>query len=150
MWCNRASGSNRRSNKRAEYFSAVTFTFRAPTRIDFGGGWTDVPPYDVEEGGYVCNVAIARYATVQVTALPEASAAAELVVQRPGDRALLAAVARRHGLRGARLSLASDFPVAAGLGGSSAAGVAAIGAALRWRGQSKSRAEIAEASRELE
>lgn len=128
----------------------MTFTFRAPTRIDFGGGWTDVPPYDVEQGGFVCNVAISRYATVEVSPLAEASAAAELVVQRDGDRALLAAVARRYGVRGARLTLTNDFPVAAGLGGSSAAGVAAIAAALKWRNETRSRSEIAEASRELE
>lgn len=128
----------------------MTFTFRAPTRIDFGGGWTDVPPYDVEQGGFVCNVAISRYATVQVSALPEASATAELVVRREGDRALLAGVARRYGVRGARLSLVNDFPVAAGLGGSSAASVAAIAAALKWRNETRSRSEIAEASRELE
>ena len=128
----------------------MTFSFRAPTRIDFGGGWTDVPPYDVEQGGFVCNVAISRYATVQVSPLAEASAAAELVVQRDGDRALLAAVVRRYGVRGARLTLTNDFPVAAGLGGSSAAGVAAIAAALKWRNETRSRSEIAEASRELE
>ena len=40
-----------------------TLVARAPTRIDFGGGWTDVPPYPEEEGGCVCNVAITRYAT---------------------------------------------------------------------------------------
>ena len=40
---------------------------RAPTRIDFGGGWTDVPPYSDEVGGFVCNLAIARYANVTVT-----------------------------------------------------------------------------------
>ena len=42
---------------------AETIVTRAPTRIDFGGGWTDVPPYSDEMGGYVCNVAISRYAT---------------------------------------------------------------------------------------
>ena len=36
---------------------------RAPTRLDFGGGWTDVPPYTEREGGAVCCVAITRYAT---------------------------------------------------------------------------------------
>jgi D-glycero-alpha-D-manno-heptose-7-phosphate kinase len=128
----------------------VTFTFRAPTRIDFGGGWTDVPPYDAEQGGFVCNVAISRYATVHVSPLGEASAAAELVVQRTGDRALLAAVARKYDVRGARISLVNDFPVAAGLGGSSAASVAAIAAALKWSGDTRSRSEIAEASRQLE
>jgi D-glycero-alpha-D-manno-heptose-7-phosphate kinase len=128
----------------------VSFTVRAPTRVDFGGGWTDVPPYDAEQGGFVCNVAISRYATVQITAGADASAPAELVVQREGDRALLRAVARKYDVRGARISLTNDFPVAAGLGGSSAAGVAAIAAALKWLGENRSRAEIAEASRALE
>jgi len=43
-----------------------TLVARAPTRIDFGGGWTDVPPYPAERGGFVCNVAIDRYATVTI------------------------------------------------------------------------------------
>jgi D-glycero-alpha-D-manno-heptose-7-phosphate kinase len=128
----------------------VEFAIRAPTRIDFGGGWTDVPPYDVEQGGFVCNVAISRYATVRVSAGRDPEADAEFSVASPGDAALLRAAARRYGVRGARLSLTSDFPVAAGLGGSSAAGVAAVAAMMRWLGQSASRAEIAEASRDLE
>ena len=41
---------------------------RAPARLDLGGGWTDVPPYCDEAGGRVCNVAIARLATVRPTA----------------------------------------------------------------------------------
>jgi D-glycero-alpha-D-manno-heptose-7-phosphate kinase len=41
---------------------------RAPARLDFGGGWTDVPPYCDAEGGTVCNLAIARYATVRLSA----------------------------------------------------------------------------------
>jgi D-glycero-alpha-D-manno-heptose-7-phosphate kinase len=126
------------------------FTIKAPTRIDFGGGWTDVPPYDVEQGGFVCNVAISRYASASFEALPDPASPPDLVVERHGDRALLAAVARRYELRGARITLTNDFPVAAGLGGSSAAGVATIAGALRWRGESRSRAEIAEMSRALE
>ena len=125
-------------------------TVRAPTRIDFGGGWTDVPPYDVEQGGFVCNVAISRYATVRMSAGPNADAPPEFVVERDADRALLRAVARKFELRGARISITNDFPVAAGLGGSSAAGVAAIAAALKWNGKKRSRPRIAEASRELE
>src|SRR6185503_4267267 len=39
---------------------------RAPTRIDLGGGWTDVPPYCDREGGFVCNVAITRYSVVRL------------------------------------------------------------------------------------
>jgi D-glycero-alpha-D-manno-heptose-7-phosphate kinase len=143
----------RAEQKPTQYFCPVQhreFAVRAPTRLDFGGGWTDVPPYDVEQGGFVCNIAIARYATVRVSAAANDNAAAELAVNREGDVTLLRAVARKYDLRGARLSLTSDFPVAAGLGGSSAAGVASIAAALRWSGVTKTRAEIAEASRELE
>lgn len=31
---------------------------RAAARLDFGGGWTDVPPYSVERGGTVLNAAV--------------------------------------------------------------------------------------------
>ncbi len=31
---------------------------RAPARLDFGGGWTDTPPYSLEHGGCVVNTAI--------------------------------------------------------------------------------------------
>lgn len=31
---------------------------RAPARLDLGGGWTDTPPYTLEHGGAVTNVAI--------------------------------------------------------------------------------------------
>jgi D-glycero-alpha-D-manno-heptose-7-phosphate kinase len=117
--------------------SKTEFAIRAPTRIDFGGGWTDVPPYDVEQGGFVCNVAISRYATVRVRAASSVNSA-ELSVVRPSDVALLKAAARRYS------------PVAAGLGGSSAAGVASIAASLRWKGETYTREAVAEASRELE
>lgn len=130
--------------------TAQSFSIRAPTRIDFGGGWTDVPPYDVEQGGYVCNVAISRYATVRVEPTLDPRGEVELSVARSSDLSLLQAVAGRYRVRGARLVLSNDFPVAAGLGGSSAACVASIAAALRWAGESRSRQEIAEASREVE
>ena len=54
---------------------------RAPTRLDFGGGWTDVPPYAEREGGAVCSVAIARYATATV-ATGERAAARSLAGRR--------------------------------------------------------------------
>jgi len=31
---------------------------KAAARIDFGGGWTDTPPYSIEQGGTVLNAAL--------------------------------------------------------------------------------------------
>jgi D-glycero-alpha-D-manno-heptose-7-phosphate kinase len=126
---------------------------RAPTRIDFGGGWTDVPPYPETDGGCVCNVAVARFASVQIK---ESSSDRLGEASLDGDRhdggALVAAAVRRAGLRGAQITLHSDFPLGAGLGGSSAAGVALQGALAAWRGDwtALDLAAIAERSREVE
>lgn len=120
---------------------------RAPTRIDFGGGWTDVPPYSEEQGGCVCNLAIARYVRVR---LSEAEDAPSITVTRPGDEALVAAALARAGNPPVHVSLTSDFPAGAGLGGSSAAGVAMSGALNQWCGISMPASALAEASRLIE
>lgn len=120
---------------------------RAPTRIDFGGGWTDVPPYSDEMGGYVCNVAIARYATVTVTHGMARVPAEDSIA---ADRAIGDAAARHFNVRDARVSVHSDFPIGAGLGGSSAAGVAAVAALSLSQGESMALNAIAELSRAIE
>src|SRR3989475_11887125 len=38
----------------------------APMRLDFAGGWPDVPPFSAREGGIVVNAAIALTARVEV------------------------------------------------------------------------------------
>lgn len=123
-------------------------TFRAPTRIDFGGGWTDVPPYSDEAGGFVCNVAIARYATVTVTRGLQRDSP---VAQPSGvDRAIVEAAARRFRMADARITVHSDFPIGAGLGGSSAVCVAALAALAAMRGETLQPSKLAEMSREIE
>ena len=141
---------------------------RAPTRIDFGGGWTDVPPYCDEQGGHVCNLAIGCYATVRVRrssngsstpsptsvpAIPHIGAArapASMTSGQAVDGALAEAALRRAGLDGVTLELRSEYPVGAGLGGSSAAGVAMTGAIAAWRGEPLDRSLVAERSRQVE
>jgi len=121
--------------------AARSLTAHAPTRLDFGGGWTDVPPYPEERGGFVCNIAIERRATARLvasTAPPES----------PG--ALISAACTHAGVSNAHISLTSDFPVGAGLGGSSAAGVALAAALAHWNGKSRTLSELAEASRYVE
>ena len=122
---------------------------RAPTRIDFGGGWTDVPPYPERDGGFVCNVAISRYATALLAA-SESREAALLSADRAPDRALVHAAVRRSGIEGVDVALYNDFPLGAGLGGSSAAGVALAAALAQWRGEAVTPATVAERSRATE
>ena len=133
---------------------------RAPARVDFGGGWTDVPPYTVEEGGCVCNLAIALYARATVRSIAsgvelrsdgaEYHAARANMLRADGDASLGAAALRRAQLAQVRLEQVSEFPRGAGLGGSSAAGVAVAAALAAWNGDSLSRSELAERSRALE
>src|SRR6185503_4991397 len=118
---------------------------RAPTRIDLGGGWTDVPPYCDREGGFVCNVAIDRYSFVR---LDDASETASI-----GDSTavpLVRAALRRSGVSDAQVSVENNFPVGAGLGGSSAASAALLTALAAWSHRPRDRAEIAEEGRRIE
>lgn len=121
----------------------------APTRIDFAGGWTDVPPYPEEQGGRVCNVAITRCAEVQLH--PAASDGVADAVDFLADGGLAAAALKRSGVRGVRPAIRSDYPTGAGLGGSSAVGVAMAAALRAWQGLPvDDRAAIAEESRAVE
>ena len=121
---------------------------RAPTRLDFGGGWTDVAPYVHDCGAAVCNVAITRYATVTVS-LDDARLDAR-AGGREVDDALVRAALRCSPAPHASASVASDFPLGAGLGGSSAAGVALAGALAALAGTPLDAAALAERSRRTE
>ncbi len=117
---------------------------RAPTRIDLGGGWTDVPPYSNREGGFVCNVAITRYAQARVFAVVEGKPLEH------ETEPLIRAALKRSKATNVGVALHNDFPVAAGLGGSSAASAAIIGALAEWQGVPVERASIAEEGRRIE
>jgi D-glycero-alpha-D-manno-heptose-7-phosphate kinase len=123
--------------------AAELFYASAPTRIDFGGGWTDVPPFPQERGGYVCNMAIEQRAYV--------------TLEDRGDRyvppsadPLIAAHLRTAGNPAVKLSVVSDFPVGAGLGGSSAASVAMAAALSAFKGRAPDPQSLAELSRLVE
>jgi D-glycero-alpha-D-manno-heptose-7-phosphate kinase len=114
---------------------------RAPARLDFGGGWTDVPPYGEEMGGFVCNLAITRHAVVT---LREGGAPI------PPLDDLTSAAIRQARLDDVSVELATNFPPGAGLGGSSAVGVALQAAIASWRGEVLDRDTLARRSRAVE
>jgi D-glycero-alpha-D-manno-heptose-7-phosphate kinase len=124
-----------------------TIVTRAPTRIDFGGGWTDVPPYCDEMGGFVCNLAISRYATVSVARGERRDMRND---SNAADLAIANAATRRFDMHDVTVSVRSDFPIGAGLGGSSAAGVAIVAALAAACGETMTPTAIAELSREIE
>lgn len=127
----------------------------APTRLDFGGGWTDVPPFPEERGGFVCNLAIERRASVVLRERVPGSAASReqdlLLAHSP-----LVQAALRKAERSSRaplqwdVALTSDFPVGAGLGGSSAAMVALAAALAVVDRRSPKPDDLAEWSRAVE
>src|SRR3982750_2520493 len=123
---------------------------RAPVRIDPAGGGTDAPPYSVEYGGCVMNVAVARYSYAQLQWL-DAGSGAHLYsldlkqgawapnldgLRADGRLGFVAGFAKR--LLGGRddflLVTQSDVPVRTGLGGSGAMGVAITAACLKATG----------------
>lgn len=114
----------------------------APTRLDFGGGWTDVPPFPEERGGFVCNIAIERRATVRLRPVDPARPPA---LSELAHASLAAASAEPLDI-----VVESDFPVGAGLGGSSAAGVALAAALAKWQHRDLSHEQLAEWSRRVE
>lgn len=90
----------------------------------------------------MCNVAINRYATATVALGTHA---------RPTPMDPLVRAALRHaGREGVTANVVSDFPVGAGLGGSSAAGVALAGALAALSGAPLECTELAERSRRTE
>jgi len=141
------------------YTPRHTLIASAPTRLDFGGGWTDVPPFPEDRGGFVCNLAIDRRATVTIVAPPSSSALISastdsdlgLASNVPLVRAALSRAAREaHFPAIESVSLSSDFPVGAGLGGSSAAGVALAAACAAHQGRVLGPQALAEWSRAVE
>ncbi|MFN8499518.1 MAG: GHMP kinase [Anaerolineae bacterium] len=117
---------------------------RAPVRISFGGGGTDLAPYYTRFGGFVISAAITRYAyvaarrpatpRVRITSadyrITETFAVGETPVVADPLSLPKAAVERfmERGLRrvGVDLFLSADVPPGTGLGSSSAMSVALL------------------------
>lgn len=118
----------------------------APTRLDLAGGTIDIwPLYLHHEDAQTINVAISLRARCRLTPEPDgqvtiwsedadarttAASPERLAVE--GPLGLLARLVRFFGARGVRLVTASQSPVGAGIGGSSALNIAVAAALAAW------------------
>jgi D-glycero-alpha-D-manno-heptose-7-phosphate kinase len=137
---------------------------RAPLRISFAGGGTDVPPYPAISGGAVLSATITRSATAHVRGRPDRAYHVESL-----DLMARAAFADRHELvfdghldlvkavlrdlnpgGGLDLVLSTEAPPGSGLGSSSALVVAMLAAVGAAAGRSWSPAELASRAYQVE
>lgn len=140
---------------------------RAPLRISFGGGGTDVSPYCDECGGAVLSATVNRYAyasirpsggNFEIRSLDydyTVSFAFDEGVVFDGQLDLAKAVidwSRRTGVvnEGVEVFLHNDAPPGSGLGSSSALTVALVGALVEYGGLKLSPYEMAELAYRLE
>lgn len=148
--------------------SSSVIRARAPLRLSFGGGGTDVPPFVTEHGGAVVNATIARYA--YVTLVPTGTRQIRLrsldldddvaYSLDDAERApafgmdLARGAIRRLGVdehgQGFDLFTHTDCPPGSGLGASSTMMVALVGAFERWLGLGLTRYEIAQLAHDIE
>lgn len=133
---------------------------RAPTRISFAGGGTDVEPFASEHGGTVINAAIAKYNFVTVASADQIRIFSPefltgLHVDPAGityDRQLdlLKAAVKLLLTRPAELSLFSEVKYRSGLGSSGSAFVAVIAAVAEFCGRIMPHEEKAELAWRIE
>lgn len=142
----------------------ATVRARAPLRVSFGGGGTDVPPYPENHGGCVLSTTIDRatYCTVRpredkairVKSLDLDSLAAFQAgepYKYDGNMDLAKVVLNHFELdRGADITLHSDAPPGSGLGSSSSLLVALITALAEWRGVHLNPYEVADLAIKME
>src|SRR5437764_4332022 len=144
----------------------MVYRARAPLRISFAGGGTDVPPFAGREGGLVLNATINRYAygtlrprvdgQVHIESLDVGASADYGVDEDPifdGKLDLAKAAVRRVGENnghGFELLLQSSVPPGSGLGLSSTLVVALIGLLKEFRELALTHYEIADLAYRIE
>lgn len=138
---------------------------RAPTRISFAGGGTDMPPYSDEKGGCVVSAAINRYAYSTLESRSDQEIHIESgdflkilkfdnmeSINYNNELDIFKAAIKRMNKRkmGLNVFMRTDVPPRSGLGGSAAAFVSLIGAFDHIDGKNMTNYEVAELAWKLE
>ena len=139
-----------------------TLEASAPVRLDFAGGWTDVPPFSEREGGAVVAAAIGLRTHARVSCggdeLRLVSEDLDDELTLPGTATpvpdgrldLLKAALRLHPVGPCALTTRSEVPPGSGLGSSGSLDVALVAALTAARGVQLAPTEIAEEGCRLE
>jgi D-glycero-alpha-D-manno-heptose-7-phosphate kinase len=144
----------------------MNYRARAPLRISFAGGGTDVPPFPQQEGGLVLNATIDRYAygmlrprrdrQIRIESADFGLSLSYHADERPvfdGKLDLVKAAIRKVGdgsAPGFDLFLHTNAPPGSGLGSSSTVMVTLIGLLKEFHGLPMTDYEIAQTSHQIE
>ncbi len=142
----------------ADSESEVFARGRAPARITFGGGGTDLTHFFVDQGGVVINATINKYAHATMRKRTDSSvriyshdlkkvveAASPADLKLDGVLDLLVSVVKLiQPTFGFEMEVAADFPVGSGLGGSASVAAAVIGCFNEFRSDPWDRHQISE------
>jgi D-glycero-alpha-D-manno-heptose-7-phosphate kinase len=136
---------------------------KAPLRVSFAGGGTDVPPFPEREGGLVLSATINRYAYGALAPRNDSQISLESVdfglslnygvdddILFDGHLDVAKAAIRKLGRGGYDLFMHSNAPPGSGLGSSSAVMVALIGLLKEFHGEPLIDYEVAELAFDLE
>jgi D-glycero-alpha-D-manno-heptose-7-phosphate kinase len=138
---------------------------KAPLRISFAGGGTDVPPYSDEQGGAVLSATIDRYAYCTIEPREDTEMRVKSLdldrdvnwmadgryLRYDGNLDLIKAVLNHFEVsKGFDMFLHCDAPPGSGLGGSSTVIVSLIGAVTEWLSLPLSQYELARLAHVLE
>jgi len=139
---------------------------KAPLRISFAGGGTDVPPYPAHEGGCVLNATIDSFAWGSLRPRQDATIKLESVdlgirleytvgseMELNGELDLVKGAIRRLGANnshGFEIFLHSDAPPGSGLGSSSALMVALVGLVKEFKNLPLTQYEVADLAYAIE
>lgn len=143
----------------------MLYRAKAPLRIGFAGGGTDVSPYSDIYGGVALNATIKKYAYTTLRLLPTdklevhsidydyfADFHVDEALEFNGQMDLLKAVVRRlkQNRQGLSVMTHNDAPPGSGLGSSSAMVVSLVGAFKHWLSLSMSEYEVAQLALQIE
>jgi len=137
---------------------------RAPLRVSYAGGGTDVPPYPNLMGGVVLSSTVQNYAYCSITPRSDGKVTVSRedqdshfgpdnlkTLKGSGEVEFVQAVASRFGIdQGFDASLRYDALPGTGLGSSSALCVSLVGAFREWKGNSMTDYDIANLAYEIE